>query len=91
MFERGNVVCLNERGTKHYDKKYYRKRIYKDRLLIVISHYYKNNMKRYVLRDIYSDLSDKYYEMHLKLCYNTVAEAAKAIYPCDNFTIGTFS
>ena len=79
MFVRGNVVRLNERGEKHYDKKYYRKRIEKGRLLIVISYYYKNNTKRYILRDIYSDLIDKYFEYHLKLCYKTVDDAAKDI------------
>ena len=75
MFVRGNVVALNKRGKKHYDKKFYRKIIQRDRLMIVISYYFKNNKKRYILRDALSDCIDQYFEHHLMLRYNNMYDA----------------
>tara|TARA_Y100000389_G_scaffold64663_1_gene60733 strand:+ start:237 stop:482 length:246 start_codon:yes stop_codon:yes gene_type:complete len=75
MLSKGNVVCLNERGVRHYHKKYYRKRIRVSNYMIVVSYYLKKNKKRYILRDFGSDLTDKYYDMHLQYCFNNTTDA----------------
>ena len=75
MFSQGNVVILNDRGKLHHDKKYYKKRIHKDRMMIVISSFMYKNKVRYLLRDSFSDFTDKYFEFHLEFKYKNMREA----------------
>ena len=77
MFERGNIVQLNHRGQLHYMRKAYRKTIFKPNLMIVIGILKtKNNKKKFLLRDAFSDIRDSYYDIHLEF----VADSTQYLY-----------
>tara|TARA_B100001057_G_scaffold367752_1_gene371149 strand:+ start:159 stop:407 length:249 start_codon:yes stop_codon:yes gene_type:complete len=77
MFERGNIVQLNHRGQLHYVKKSHRKIIYNPNLMIVIGILKtKNNKKKFLLRDAFSDIRDSYYDIHLEF----VADSTQYLY-----------
>ena len=72
MFTIGNIVMLNSKGHRYWDRKSYRKRILKYRQMIIISFKICSKGKRkWFVRDLYSDMIDTYKESYLQyICKN---------------------